>query len=184
MKRFITAIAICVVAYAAWFYFYSIPSFPPYKGEGEFRNISFRFPCRAYGIAIPGYSVKFSKFDLSRDFTASYLLRDLPVIDQHSAGIYLGIRDRDQKWNEYAVKQLKAELEFTVHDSAGKIVRQAKYPLTQFNWGESGQYELTVDESFFDPAPGAAYELQIRYSGDPQFGSQQGYSLAERFGAI
>ena len=46
----------------------------PHVGDGQFRDISWRFPWLTVGIPVTGYSITFEQFDLSQGYSDSYTL--------------------------------------------------------------------------------------------------------------
>jgi hypothetical protein len=129
-------------------------------------------------MPIPGYTIDFPEFDLANEFEDSYALEKLPTLQKH-VGIYLAIRDPDKRFRTDAPRnQLAAQFEFDLIDESGAVVAQLRHSLAKMHWAspEGGDYGLyDLDQSFFNPNPGARYRLRVHYSPDPALNGLIGF---------
>ena len=157
---------------------------PPSRGDGNFRDISFRFPWPSLpvGIPIPGYEVKFPTFDLGEEYHAEFVVSDLHDIGS-KAGVYLFVGGPRHYDGEH---RLQAAFDFEVRNAKGQLMAHAKKPLGEFTWSTNGDgwglYSL--DQSFFRVHKGERYTLRVRYRPDPVLRARQGFVYLQCGGSI
>jgi len=158
-------------------------------GDGQFRDISWRFPWVIIGIPVPGYSITFEQFDLSKGYIDSYTLEKVPVIGKDVV-LYLCVADpRHALRDDLARQRLKAEVQFDVVDEHGKSECHVDKPLAKMYWadpeGGADCYGLySLPESVFVSRKGAQYKLRVRYSPDPQLSGFRGFVYIRCGGSI
>ena len=76
-----------------------------YEGDGQIENISWRF----YTFPINGYSISFDSFGLSKSFSKTYNLKNLP--DTGETSFYLAFEDSQR---HYLKDSNKSNLKATV----------------------------------------------------------------------
>lgn len=148
---------------------------PPSRGDGNFRDISWRYPWPVlpFGIPLPGYVVKFPAFDLGEEYHAEFAVEDLHDIGQ-KVGVYLFV-DRSQHSDV-------AQFEFEVCNSKGQSLAHANRALSEFTWSTplgiergDGSALYSLDESFFRVQKGERYTLRVKYRPDPALRTRQGF---------
>jgi hypothetical protein len=181
-------LATATVSWGAYELF-AMPAVEPHVGDGQFENHSWRFPHRDYGVPVAGYTIDFEQFDLGRPFAATYQVERLPLAGQR-VGVYLSVVDPERKFHRLeARKQLGAEVEITIVDGDGTMVRTMKQPLGKLIWANSeggadthGLYDLV--DSFFPAADGGRYEIRLRYQPDPALEGMTGFVHVRCGGSI
>lgn len=162
---------------------------PPHVGDGQFRDLSFRFPWAIAGIPIPGYSITFKQLDLSRGYTASYTLAKVPDIGEEVV-LYLCVADPHHALRDDMARQrLTAEIQLDVEDEHGTLVCHVDKPLAKMYWayptGGADCYGLySLPESVFFSRKDAQYRLRVRYSPDPQLSGFRGFVYIRCQGSI
>jgi len=152
----------------------------PHVGDGQFQNISWRFPWGTVGIPITGYSITFERFDLAKGYTASYTLEKVPDIGK-CLEVYLCVVDsRRTLRDESTRRSLQAEIQFDVFDEHGRLVCHVKKPIAQMDWadpqGGTDCYGLySLGQSQFFSRKDMKYTLHVRYSPDPQLSGFRGF---------
>jgi hypothetical protein len=158
-------------------------------GDGQFRDISWRYPWVTVGTPVTGYSITFEQFDLSKSYTASYTLEKVPDIGK-DVYLYLCVADPRHTLRADVTRQrLKAKIHFDVADEHGNSVCHVDKPLAKMYWadpeGGADCYGLySLPESVFVSRKGAQYRLHIRYSPDPQISGFRGFVFIRCGGSI
>jgi len=166
---------------------------PPSRGDGDFRDISWRFPWPSLpvGLPVPGYVVRFPTFDLGEDYQREFAVADLHDIKQ-KVGVYLFVSVPWHPHFDDDKRQLQAEFEFEVRDAKGQIVAHAKNPLSKLIWStplgiegcEDGYALYSLEESFFQVHKGERYTLRAVYRPDPTLRAHQGFVYLQCGGSI
>jgi hypothetical protein len=153
---------------------FALPPIQPHQGDGIFEDLS-----RRAGIfPITGYSIRFTEFDLGRDYEASFRLSHVPNIGK-KCGVYLAIRDPDDYWFfDSHIRQLQqGKMQLELLDSRGAIVVQTGGKLKGYTWygcrDLHGLYRS--NESFFTPRTDEEYTLRIVYHPDLKLASYKGF---------
>jgi hypothetical protein len=148
---------------------------PPSHGDGNFRDISWRYPWPEFhvGLPVPGFLIKFPGFDLSREYDAEFVVDDLHDIGS-KVGVYLCVNDPDDRCrNDNTRKLLQASFEFEVRDSKGRLLTHAQKLLGEYSWcdpsrvGGRGCGLYSLEESFFSARAGEHYTIHVHYQPDP-----------------
>jgi hypothetical protein len=156
-----------------------MPTVRPHQGDGEFKNISWRFPYPYFGLPIAGYTIDFPRFDLAKEFHDSYRLADLPILENQPM-IYLAVTDPDKRWRDAAARRkLTARVQFEVRDEQGKLVYEVDQSLGKMIWadpeGGKGSYGVYMLEPRFIPRGGARYLLRVHYTPDSALSGMEGF---------
>lgn len=165
---------------------------PPSSGDGNFRDISWRFPWPSLPVGLPvtGYVVKFPAFDLGEEYHAEFAVKDLHDIDKR-VWVYLLVDVG--RFSDDETQQLQATFEFEVLDGKGQTVAHAKNRLGELTWStplgvsdsspdSSGLYSFK--ESFFQVHKGENYTLRVQYHPDPALRSRRGFVYLQSGGSI
>ena len=166
---------------------------PPSHGDGEFHDISWRFPWPDFpiGAPVPGYVVKFPAFDLGKEYHHEFVVEGLHDLKQE-VGVYLFI---DAPWYsgfDDEIRQLQAEFEFEVLNTKGQIITHAKKPLSELTWSsplgikgfENGCALYSPEDSFFQVHKDERYTIRVVYRPDPAFHVHQGFVYLRCGGSI
>lgn len=173
-----------------WYFFIRMPELPPYRGEGTFRNTSWRFPGKSFGMLVPGFDLKFPEFKLSRQVDCEYYLGQLPVMSRPVVA-YFCIRDPfgDNRDTDKRRHEFKVRTQIEVEDQTGRIVSRVDAYLAQMIWsfpaGGRDCYGLYIlGSSDFQPQEGVEYRIRLRYSGSPAFADLRGFLYLRCGGSI
>lgn len=146
---------------------------PPSHGDGNFRDISWRFPWPGCPVGYPirGYVVKFPAFDLDEEYHAEFVVTDLHDIS-HDVGVYLVVDDPQPSET--------AELEIEVYDGKGQQLAHAKKILSGFgdrpSHIEPGDGAESGGELFLVRAQESeSYTLRVKYRPDPALRARHGF---------
>ncbi len=145
-----------------------------HQGDGVFEDLSWR----AGIFPITGYSIRFTEFDLGREYEASFRFSHVPNIGK-ACGVYLAIRDSDGYWLfDRHIKQLQqGTMQLELLDSRGAMIAQTGGKLKDCNWYSCRDFHglYRQQESFFTPRTDEEYTLRIAYHPDPKLASYKGF---------
>ena len=159
----------------------------PHTGDGEFRNISWRFPWQNLGLPVPGYSIHFPRFDLGHSFEATYHFADLPDLGKPT-GIYLCVNNPAADGGYIDRELTTANFRFELQDDRGVVIAAIDRPLSKMiRTNDGGQncwcfYDL--DHSFFHTIRESRYRLRVRYVPDSELSSLEGFVFVRCGGSI
>ncbi len=178
-KALLVVITLSVGMGVVLYYFLAMPTLVPHKGDGVFVNTSWRFPWVTVGIPLPGYQIKFPNFDLDRDYSASYQIENLPIVEGQHAICYLCVQGTNLKYFDKRISQLVATFKMEVYDEHDQLVCQVDHPLRDLRWStplrESGYALYSERGSRFIPLANSHYTLKVWYVGDPQLNPGSGF---------
>ena len=147
--------------------------------EGEFRDISLRFPWPLFGIRVPGYEITFDQFDLSKPYSADYRIGELPEIARTPADVFLCVEDPGGRFSHDADRRLSARVTIDVLDERGSNACHVEERLADMRWSwptrHAPVFGLYSEGSFFFPRGGAAYRVRVRYIPDPRLSGHRGF---------
>jgi hypothetical protein len=174
-----------LLASVYWRFCVTLQPLSPHKGDGTFKDVSWRFPYDHFGIAVWGYLTSFPEFDLGNDYEAEFKVANLPDIGNEVL-VYLAVNDPGRTIGAFK-DALTAEWEYEVADSEGRVVVADKRPIRKFVWSEPsrlgdtyGVYELR----YFQPRKGGRYTIRVRYRSDPRLRPFKGRAYLECGGTI
>jgi hypothetical protein len=125
-----------------------------YRGDGEIRDISFRF----LWYKIKGYEIIFPPFSLNQPITAEYAIENLPALPH--CGIYFSVNGPDYN-------RSIGHWRMVILDDSGVAIKEVSTDTDKLTWTNypSGAYSLyDVDNSFFDPKANQRYRIRIEFS--------------------
>jgi hypothetical protein len=156
-----------------------MPDVPPPVGDGQFKNISWRFPWKTVGIPIVGYSITFASLDLSRAHDVSYNVEHLPEIGKSAVVYFCIVDDSRTLQSDEARRQLKATCDIDIVDGKGQSVCHVVRSLAQMYWadpeGGRNTYGLYTMDSVFEYGGDEEYRIRVRYSSDAKLQGFQGF---------
>lgn len=184
-----SVLVILGIVFAIVYRLLAMPRIMPHAGDGKFANISWRYPWVTIGLPVPGYTIDFEHFTLSKDHEATYQIEKLPAL-QNEVGIYLCVNDPAHRWrSDSSRKTLNAKVEIEVTDDSGRVVTRVDKQFSKLTWAEPeggadtyGLYE--IPNSFFRSQSQQKYRIQIRYSSDPAFEDLEGFVFIRCGGSI
>ena len=170
-----------------------LPQLSPSRGDGDFHDISWRFPPGfPIGLPVPGYVVNFPAFDLDKEYQHEFVVENLPDLKQ-DVGVYLfATVPWDSFQTDNKKSQLQAEFEFEVLNSEGQVVAHTKKPLSELTWStppginrhDDGYALYSFGESSFQSHKDERYTLRVSYRPDPTLHARQGFVYLECGGSI
>lgn len=172
-----------------WLLWFPMRPLHPHRGDGDFRDISFRWPWGTFGLAIRGYTITFPTFTLGEPYEAEFYMRELPDISTKPV-VYLCIADpkRSLRGDEER-KRLTAEIAFDMLDQDGKPVCHVVMPIAKMYWaapeGGGDCYGLyALPDSHFASRKNGQYKLRVAYRPDRLLSGFRGFVHVRCGGSI
>ena len=161
---------------------------PAHKGDGEFRDESYRLRlfsnCPISPFYVREYSIYMPRFSLARDFSATYHIGRMSQLAR-ACSVYLAIEDPKQHFSPPS-----GEIKLLTHGSLtseaiGKtdsILGRSEGRLCDYEWsflrGAHRLYKISESVEFV-PHWDQTYTLRIDYKADPRLFDFMGYCYVQ-----
>jgi hypothetical protein len=160
-----------VGCYRAYHRLFVLTPVPAHRGDGDFRDISWR----SGPLAVRCYDISMPSFDLGGSQAAEYRVAALPDV-WDDCGVYLAYRD-PQLLSDRLRRQLGGRLELEVLDGRGRVVAQARGSLKDFICFETRDLHAFYQHpnSFFAPDGGERYTVRLSYTPAAELAGRRGF---------
>ncbi len=174
------SLLLVVIVFVGWMCndLFVLPAINAPRGDGEFRNISFR----AGPFALPGYTISMAAFDLGKPFRAEYALEQIANIHRKCT-VNLAIRNPNSQLLESSFWKLNGRFRLTLLNSSGKTLVGYDARLGDFHWETTSDWTdhtrihvlYPPENGDFAPDPRERYTILVTYEPDRALEGLMGY---------